>query len=76
MKNVLDALDERFPCKGAIKFLKPHRRLPSISHEGAPTFESYVDKMYDFIEVPHEIVKHIYELGWSDAKDAMKEAIS
>jgi hypothetical protein len=32
--------------------------------------------MYDFIEVPYEIVKHIYELGWTDAKDAMKKELA
>jgi hypothetical protein len=76
MKNVLEAIDERFPCKSNIKFIKPHRRLGGIYHEGEPDFNSYIERMYDYTEVPYEIVKQIYEAGWSDAKDEMKKELA
>jgi hypothetical protein len=76
MKNVLEAIDERFPCKLNIKFTKPHRRIPLTTHEGTLNFNSYIERMYDYVEVPYEIVKHIYELGWSDAKDEMKKELA
>jgi hypothetical protein len=76
MKNVLEAMDNRFPCRPSIRFIKPHRRLSATSHEGTLEFESYIEGMYEYIEVPYEIVKHIYELGWTDAKDAMKKELA
>jgi hypothetical protein len=72
MKSVLEAIDNRFPCRPNIKFIKPHRRLGGIYHEGEPDFNSYID----YIEVPYEIVKQIYEAGWSDAKDEMKKELA
>jgi len=76
MRKVLEAMDNRFPCRPNIKFIKPHRRLGAMHHEGQPDFDSYIERMYDCIEVPYEVVKQIYEAGWNDARDAVKEAIS
>lgn len=75
MKSVLEAINNRFPYRPSIKFVKSHRRLSATYHEGQPDFNNYIEQMYDIIEVPYEIVKKIYEAGWSDAKCAMKEAI-
>lgn len=75
MKNVMEAIDARFPCRPAVKFLAPHRRLNYTAAEGTLDFSSLVD-MYNYIEVPYEIVKHIYEAGWADAQRAAIEALS
>lgn len=75
MKRVQEAMDERFPCRPSIKFIKPHRRLNLTFHEGMPEMES-MKILYDHIEIPYEIVKHIYELGFNDAKKAVGEEIS
>jgi hypothetical protein len=74
MRTVLEAIDERFPCKPIIHFAKPHRRLGGMVYEGASDFRGLAE-MYSTIEVPYEIVKHIYELGWNDAKDAVRKEL-
>jgi len=75
MRSVTEAINNRFPYKPSIRFIKPHRRLGAMHHEGQLDFNSYIEQMYEAIEVPYEIVKQIYEAGWRDAKYAMKEAI-
>jgi len=75
MRTVSEAMDNRFPCRPNIKFIKPHRRLGAMHHEGEPDFNNYIEQMYDVIEVPYEVVKQIYEAGWNAAMYAVKEAI-
>ena len=64
MKGLQEAFQSKYPSKPTIYFAKPHRRLSGMYCEGTPDDEA---AMYSYVEVPYEIVKHIYEQGWLDA---------
>jgi hypothetical protein len=74
MKNVHIALIERYPYRPIVYFVKPHRRLNGMIIHALPGAELL--EMYGKVEVPHEIVRHIYEQGWADAQGATIEALS
>lgn len=66
--------NQRFPYgRGSWKFAKP-RQLCSwvtsseLSLASTPT--------YDTVEIPAEIVEHIYKMGWEDAMRVAKDVIS
>lgn len=74
MKTKEQSMRERFVYRPVVHFSLPHRRLSHTIHEGTMDWDA-LGSLYPSVEIPYEIVEHIYSLGWKDAKAAMVEAI-
>jgi hypothetical protein len=76
VKGLQEAFQSKYPSKPTIYFVKPHRRLSAMYCEGTPDYEAAMAAMYSHVEVPYEIVKHIYEQGWLDAELKMHRVLN
>lgn len=67
MIKSIDQFYSRFPRTSTVRFAKPSPRLSGwytgeLTPDGVPTFE--------YIEVPIEIARDIFETAWRDALSA------
>ena len=74
MNKQQQRFNQRFPYgRDSWRFMKPRQPFSwSTSSELSLAFTP----TYDTVEIPAEIVEHIYKMGWEDAITAAKEAIN
>ena len=74
MNKQQQRFNQRFPYgRDSLKFMKPKRSL-SVTEIGE--LELADTPTFDAVDIPAELVEHIYKMGWEDAMRVAKDVIS
>ena len=72
MNKQQQRFNQRFPCgRDSWKFARPVRLTSFTGGE----FSFAPTPTCDFVEIPAEIVEHIYKMGWNDAMQVTREVL-